>query len=150
MNEFKTAFPSLFTFIQQSKDKAKKDGYIMTLFGRRRYLPEINSDDFKKRASDERKAVNSRIQGSASDLVKLTMLQLVDAIRKQNLDAVILLQIHDELIFEVKNDTNSVEQFIKLICKEMTMIGKILKTKLSIKVKKGLNWSELEEVNIDY
>ena len=148
LREFNEAFPNLEKFIENCKNDAKSDGYIETLFGRRRYLPNINAPENQKRSSDERKAVNSRIQGSASDLVKLTMLKIDEELIKQQIDACILLQIHDELIFQVNDEPECVNKFIKLLIKEMEGCGRILKTKLAIKIKKGKNWSELNEVNI--
>ena len=147
LKEFHKAFPDLESFIEQSKESARKNGYIETLFGRRRYLPNINSSDKKQSAADERKAVNSRIQGSASDLVKLTMLKLDQALDKTKIDAEILLQIHDELIFQVRNDDESLNDFIRLLVREMNSCGSVIKTKLPIKVKKGLNWSDMTEVD---
>jgi len=149
LKEFHEAFPSLNTFIENSKEMARENKYIETLFGRRRYLPQIDSSDGRRRSADERKAVNSRIQGSASDLVKLTMLKLDQALLKTNVDAEILLQIHDELIFQVRDEEENVKQFVRLLIKQMEGCGAVLKTRLSIKVKKGTNWSEMNELNIN-
>ena len=145
LKEFHDAFPNLKSFVEQSKEFARKNGYVETLFGRRRYLPNINSSDKEQSASDERKAVNSRIQGSASDLVKLTMLKLDQALDKTKVDAEILLQIHDELVFQVRNDEQNLNDFTRLLVREMNSCGSVIDTKLPIRVKKGPNWSDMSE-----
>lgn len=105
------------------------------MFGRRRLLPEINSENDSARIGDERKAVNSTIQGSASDLVKLAMLKINQVIYEQELDAEFLLQIHDELIFQIKDDgEESITRFTEILNNEMTSCSKQLNTKFSIKV----------------
>ena len=145
-NEFSDVFPKLMEFVEKRKEDARKDGYITTLFARRRYLSNINSEQSKARAHDERKAVNSSIQGSASDLVKHTMLRIDRAVQRERIECDLLLQIHDELIFQVKDE--HVEQFISLIVDIMRKSGEILKTVLNVKVKKGPSWSECVEVPI--
>ena len=133
--EFYTTFPKLKVFIERCKETARKNGYIETLFGRRRLLPEINSENDSARIGDERKAVNSTIQGSASDLVKLAMLKINQIIYEQELDAEFLLQIHDELIFQIKDDgEESITRFTEILNNEMTSCSKQLNTKFSIKV----------------
>lgn len=131
-------------FVEQRKQDAREAGYITTLFARRRYLPHINSEQKGQRAADERKAVNSSIQGSASDLVKHTMLRIDRAVRRERIECDLLLQIHDELIFQVKNE--QVDEFISLVVDIMRKSGEILKTVLNVKVKKGPSWSECVEV----
>lgn len=149
LNEFHSVFPNLKSFIEQCKEDGRENGYVETLFNRKRILPDINAEDEKIRGYDERKAVNSRIQGSASDLVKLIMLRIDQSIKKEKIEAEILLQVHDELIFQVKDDKEIIKKFVKLVVKEMTGIGDYLKTKFQIKVKEGTNWGEMNEINLE-
>jgi DNA polymerase-1 len=80
---------------------ARNDGYTTTLFGRRRYLPELKSDNFRIRQMGERMALNAPVQGSAADIIKKAMIDLDSAIRAERMASTMLLQIHDELIIEV-------------------------------------------------
>ena len=139
LNEFHATFPALKEFIKQCKQFARENGYAETLFSRRRILGEINSEDERLRSADERKAVNSRIQGSAADLVKLSMLKVNKAIDEdEKIEAEILLQVHDELIYAVKDDEYVKKRFIDLLVKEMTSCSSVLDVKLQIKVQEGM------------
>lgn len=83
---------------------AKKQGYVETLFHRRRYLPEINSKNYNLRSFAERTAMNSPIQGSAADIIKIAMIRMQKMLREKGLRAKMLLQVHDELIFEAPKE----------------------------------------------
>lgn len=83
---------------------AKKQGYVETLFHRRRYLPEINSKNYNLRSFAERTAMNSPIQGSAADIIKIAMIRMQKMLREKGLKAKMLLQVHDELIFEAPKE----------------------------------------------
>lgn len=83
---------------------AKKQGYVETLFHRRRYLPEINSKNYNLRSFAERTAMNSPIQGSAADIIKIAMIRMQKMLREKGLKAQMLLQVHDELIFEAPKE----------------------------------------------
>ena len=83
---------------------AKKQGYVETLFHRRRYLPEINSKNYNLRSFAERTAMNSPIQGSAADIIKIAMKRIKKMLREKGLKAKMLLQVHDELIFEAPKE----------------------------------------------
>jgi len=112
-------------WIEKTKNDAKKDGFITTMLGRRRYLEDINSHDKQKIANAERQAVNSVIQGSAADLMKLSMLKIgsyIMRLSKHNfeksthwVEPKMLLSIHDELLFEVADDKAEIDQFMKAI-----------------------------------
>lgn len=143
LQEFHEAFPKLNPFIKRTKESCEKKGFVETLLGRRRYIPDIKNEDPQIKMYGERKAVNSRIQGSAADLIKLSMLRISLAIERESLDASLLLQIHDELIFEVRDDNAIIDKFVKVLINEMTDYGLILEAKIDIKVKLGSNWSEL-------
>jgi DNA polymerase-1 len=83
-------------------NQARQKGYVETLFGRRRYLSEINSSNFVRRSESERMALNTPIQGTAADIIKIAMLKMDKAIQENHIDARLILQVHDELVFEVK------------------------------------------------
>lgn len=97
-------YPGVRTFIERTRDQARRDGYVETLLGRRRWLPDIQSDNHRLRSLQERIAVNTPIQGTAADLIKLAMLAIDAALRAQDSRARLLLQVHDELVLEVPRD----------------------------------------------
>ena len=85
-------------------EKAKKDGYVETMYGRRRYLPELSTGNHLTRAFGERVARNMPIQGTAADIIKIAMVRVFKRLKEENLDARLILQIHDELIVEAPQD----------------------------------------------
>ena len=97
-------FPGVKAFIDDIIREAKEQGYVETLFHRRRYLPDINSRNFNLRSFAERTAMNTPIQGSAADILKMAMIEMNKRIKEENMKATMLLQVHDELIFEVPED----------------------------------------------
>jgi len=136
-------FKDIARFIKETKAKAKTDGYVETLFGRRRFLPEINSRDAKLRAAAERMAVNMPIQGTAADIVKLAMIEISKLQRegdKRFATCHLLLQVHDELVFEAKNDI--IEEVVPMIKRIMESVVK-LEVPLVVNIKIGQNWGEL-------
>lgn len=118
---------------------AKKDGYVTTVLGRKRYIPEINSKNFNIRSFGERIALNTPIQGSAADIIKLAMIKVYDILKSENLDAKLILQVHDELIVECcKDDETKVAKILK------DTMEQVFKLKLPLKadIGKGGNWYE--------
>ena len=100
--------------MQEIVREAKDTGYVETLFHRRRYLPEINSRNFNLRSFAERTAINSPIQGSAADIIKMAMIQLEKRLKEEKLEAKMLLQVHDELVFEVpENELTQLDALVK-------------------------------------
>ena len=93
-------FPGVKEYIDKIIREAKDQGYVETIFHRRRYLPDINSRNFNLRSFAERTAMNTPIQGSAADIIKVAMIQVAERLKKENLEANMLLQVHDELVFE--------------------------------------------------
>ena len=116
---------------------AKKLGYVTTMFGRRRYLPAIKSSNFHQRGLAERMAMNTPIQGSAADIIKLAMINAEKNL--QGLDSRIILQVHDELVAEVKK--SELEQVEKIIRAAMENVVE-LKIPLVVDVHHGKNWAE--------
>lgn len=128
-------------FIESSIEKARKDGFVTTILGRRRYLPEINSKNMAIRQLAERQAVNTPIQGSASDLIKLAMIDIQRLIDNQKLDSKMIIQVHDELIFDVAEKESG--NFIDLVKHSMESVLK-LDIPIRVSIKKGRNWLEME------
>lgn len=128
------------TFVQQVIADAERDGYVTTLLGRRRYIVAINSKNKTEKAAAERVAVNTPIQGSAADIVKLAMLKLDASLRASNKDARMLLQVHDELIVECAED--DAEAVMDLIRREMESTV-TLRAPLRVGVEKARSWGDM-------
>jgi len=131
-------FPKLREFLARQVEKAKIDGFTTTMFGRRRYLPELASSNFRLRALGERMALNAPIQGSAADIIKKAMID-VDAVLRQEPVGKMLLTVHDELVFEVPAD--QLERARTLIEKTMIQAAN-LRCGLAVDIHTGLNWAE--------
>ena len=127
-------------YIESKKEEARKNGYVITLLNRRRYVPEINSKNKNIREFNERVAVNTPIQGTAADLIKVAMISIEQAFTKNIFQSKMLLQIHDELIFEVQKKELSE---IRLIVKNIMENSLKLTIPLKINLKTGSNWAEL-------
>ena len=121
--------------------KAKQDGYTETLLGRRRYLPDLQSENKFKREIAERAALNAPIQGTAADIIKLAMIRVDSAMKSAKLRSRMLLQIHDELLFEYVDD--ELEKLIELVKAEMGSAYQ-LKVALSVNLGHGKSWHEAE------
>ena len=132
-------YPAVKGFIDSTVLEARMTGYVSTLFGRRRYLPDINSSNFNLRAFAERTAMNTPVQGTAADIIKKAMIQVHDAIREQGLKSRMLLQVHDELIFEVLD--SELEPVKRLVRSAMENTVE-LSVPLSVDIKQGLTWAE--------
>ena len=136
-------YPAVKEYIQQQIAKAQAHGFVTTILGRRRYLPEINNKNQGVRQFAQRQAVNTPIQGSASDLIKLAMIHIHEQINIKKLASQMILQIHDELLFEVvKEEFN---EFTRLVKEKMEQVLK-LNVPISVVMKKGKNWLEMEEI----
>ena len=120
-------------------EQAKRDGYVTTLFGRRRELPELKSSSFNVRSFGERVALNTPIQGTAADIIKLAMIRVDAALRKQKLKARLVLQVHDELIVECP--VKETEQVKKIVTAEMENVVQ-LHVPLLAEAKSGASWYE--------
>lgn len=132
-------------YLEKTKEMAKEHGFVETLFGRRRYFPEIHSTVQPIRASAERMAINHPIQGTAADLLKLAMIEIHKKLPEVSKNTKMILQVHDELVFECpENEVQEVSRFIK---KEMEEIYK-LKVPIQVKVESGKNWGEMEEIRL--
>ena len=137
-------YPRIQEYIDSTKDSARNLGYVETMLGRRRYIPEVNGSNAIIRNAGERMAINMPIQGTAADIVKLAMLRVQRAIEKQELRSKMLLQVHDELIFEVPKD--ELEAMSRLLLEEMPRAldtHNPLIVPLEVDIKTGLNWGDM-------
>ena len=132
-------YPKLKEFIANQIQKARQNGFVETILGRRRYLKDINSNNFVVRGHSERNAVNTPIQGSAADIIKKAMINIDKILSESDLQTKMLLQVHDELLFEVPE--NEVELVSNLIKTEMENAVKTT-VPLLVEVGVGDNWLE--------
>ena len=136
-------YPLVQTFIHDTIEQARAQGYVTTMMGRRRYIKDINSRNRNLRQFAERTAVNSPIQGTAADIIKLAMIHCDKAIEDNRLDAKMLLQVHDELIFEVSREDALGLSLVVRKCME-DALG--LNVPLKVDLKAGFNWQEMEKI----
>ncbi|MGH9485896.1 MAG: DNA polymerase, partial [Terriglobales bacterium] len=127
-------------YMQQTRVDAAELGYVCTLLNRRRYIPDIHAANYQLRSAAERMAINMPIQGTAADIIKLAMIRLHADMRAQKLRSRMLLQVHDELVFEVPED--ELEALAHLT--RETMEGSLkLAVPLTVELKKGRTWGEM-------
>jgi DNA polymerase-1 len=119
--------------------QARRDGYVSTLLQRRRYLPDINASNFNLRSFAERTAMNTPIQGSAADIIKLAMVQMAERLKAERMRSRLLLQVHDELVFEVPEE--ELEKMKSLVPSVMEHAIR-LDVPLKADVQYGTNWYE--------
>ncbi|OOF84765.1 DNA polymerase I [Rodentibacter ratti] len=131
-------YPGVQTFMQDIREKAKAQGYVETLFGRRLYLPDIHSSNTMRRKGAERVAINAPMQGTAADIIKRAMIKLDELVRHDP-DIDMIMQVHDELVFEVRSE--KVEFFSKLIKQNMETAAELV-VPLIVDVGVGKNWDE--------
>jgi DNA polymerase-1 len=133
-------YPGVAEYLKEQIKKAETDGFVTTLLGRRRYIPEINNKNQAIRQFAQRQAVNAPIQGSASDLIKMAMIQIQQKISAGDLKTKMILQIHDELLFDVpKNETQPFAGLVRK-CMEHCLV---LDVPIGVDIKIGKNWSQM-------
>ncbi|MCX6743690.1 MAG: DNA polymerase I, partial [Candidatus Parcubacteria bacterium] len=141
IDKYFEAFPNIKKYIEETKEFARDKGYVETLFGRRRYLPDIHSGVPNIAAAAERMAINMPIQGTAADLIKMAMIKIHSKLSQISPKSRMILQVHDELVFEVPDkETAKVADFVK---KEMEDVYKF-KCPIKVDVEVGDNWGELK------
>ena len=131
-------YPGVQTFMHDIREKAKAQGYVETLFGRRLYLPDINSSNGMRRKAAERVAINAPMQGTAADIIKRAMIQL-DQTLQNDPDIAMIMQVHDELVFEVRSE--KVAFYSELIKTKMESAADLV-VPLIVEVGQGTNWDE--------
>jgi len=133
-------YPKVREFIDSQINKARNEGFVTTLMGRRRYIPEINSKNMGIRQFAERQAVNTPIQGTASDLIKLAMVKISEQLKIGGLKSEMILQIHDELVFDLP--VCELDVLTRLVKEKMEQVRK-LDVPIKIDMKKGKNWLDM-------
>ena len=132
-------FPAISSYIEDTLTAARETGYVETIFGRRRYLPDINSKNGTVRALAERNAINAPIQGTSADIIKLAMINVDKRLRQEGLQSRMVLQIHDELVFDAIKE--EVETLCKIVKEEMENVT-ALSVPLTVECNYGSNWLE--------
>jgi len=139
MDEYFEQFGGIRDYLYAVVDEARKDGYTQTVLGRRRYLPDLTSDNRQRREMAERMALNAPIQGSAADVIKVAMLRVDQALQEEGLGSRMLLQVHDELVFEVA--PGELDRLRELVTR--TMRGAFdLRVPLEVSLGTGRSWAE--------
>jgi len=149
IEKYFSRYPKIRDFIEQTKEESARDGYVKTLFGRRRYIPEVQSQNATQREAGFRAAVNTRIQGTAADIIKLAMIKAHHLQKSGELPALMLLQVHDELVFEVEKD--NLETAAKVVRQTMEQAAEgwvDFSVSLETDIKAGPNWLDMEPVEI--
>ena len=141
MENYFARFGGVKQYLDEVVDKARHDGFTSTVFGRRRYLPELNSDNRVARENAERAALNAPIQGTAADIIKVAMIRVDDALREAKLRSRVLLQVHDELVVEIAQ--GELEQVRELVEREMDQ-AITLTVPLEVSTGSGTNWQAAE------
>ena len=134
-------YPGVRQYLDDTKAKARRDGYVETLLGRRRYIPDINSANRQVREAAERMAINMPVQGTSADIIKVAMINLYREMAKLGLRSKMLLQVHDELVFEVPDDEMPV--MLKLVPDVMCCAVK-LDVPIKVDTKVGKNWGDMK------
>ena len=143
IEQYFVRFPKVYEYMEEIKEFARSHGYVETMFGRRRYLPDVNSSTPQLRAAAERMAQNHPIQGSLADIVKMAMVKIQEDLVFPEQKVRLLLQIHDELLFEivdgiVEKTSRSVKELLENVWR--------LEVPLQVDVKKGKNWNGVEKL----
>jgi DNA polymerase-1 len=139
ISRYFTRFPKVQSYINGTLDAARRTGYVSSLLGRRRYLPDLNSRNQNIRGNAERQATNMPIQGTAADMIKIAMIRIDNELRKRKLRTEMLLQVHDELVFEVPRDeTEIVSELVVRNMKEAMPLS----VPVEVEVGQGNDWLE--------
>ena len=132
-------YPGVLRYMEETKEFARENGYVETLFGRRLYLPEINARNGMRRQGAERTAINAPMQGTAADIIKKAMIQVDQWLQESSIDALVIMQVHDELVLEVAED--QVEALAEGIAEQMSSAAE-LSVPLLVEAGTGDNWDE--------
>lgn len=134
-----TTFPGIRNYLDRMVESAKETGYAVTMFGRRRPVPELASGNYMQRSFGERIAMNSPIQGTAADIIKIAMIRMYRRLRAEGLRSKLILQVHDELLIETAED--EVDR-VKIILGEEMRHAADLAVDLEVDMNAGENWYE--------
>ncbi len=142
IDSYLATYPQVDQFMRQTIEDAKEKGYVTTLFNRRRYLPELASSNHMLKAFGERVARNAPIQGTAADIIKIAMINVSSRLKAENLDAKLILQVHDELIIECKEE---IKEKVSALLKEEMEKAATMRVNLTADVSMGSSWYEAKE-----
>jgi len=142
IDRYFTRYPKVLAYMDNTRKQAHEQGYVETLWGRRLYLPDINSSQAMRQKAAERAAINAPLQGSAADIIKMAMINLDDWLTKNKVDARMIMQVHDELVFEVAD--HEVERVLAAVKEYMTKVIP-LSVPLTISIGSGDNWDAAQE-----
>lgn len=145
IEEYFARYPGIEKFMQKTLAECRRNGYVSTILGRRRAIDGIRPDAGRQRNMAERTAINTVIQGSAADLIKQSMVEIYRRMRREELSARMLLQIHDELVFEAPRE--ELDYLAEMVSEEMAG-GDLLGVPLKVDVKTGYNWAEVKPYKI--
>lgn len=137
INDYLNHYPKVNEFMDKTVDDGKKNGYVTTIFGRRRYIPELSASNKMLQAFGKRAAMNAPIQGAAADIIKIAMVKVYQRLKSENIDAKLILQVHDELIIEV---TEEDKEKAKIILGEEMTNAVQLKVPMVADVNEGKSW----------
>ena len=139
IDSYFSRYPKVLDYMEQTKEQASKLGYVETVFGRRLYLPEINAKQVMRRQAAERTAINAPMQGTAADIIKKAMLKVDGWLERNNVDCRMIMQVHDELVFEVaESDIDEVESEVENLMSQSASLD----VPLTVSVGRGDNWEE--------
>lgn len=139
INKYFETYPGVKDYMDKEIDEAKKNGYVKTIMNRKRVIEELKSSNYMVRSMGERMALNTPVQGSASDILKKAMVEINNIFEKENIKSKMLLQVHDELIFNVYND--EIDKVKDIVYNTMTKVFE-LKVPLDVDIELGNNWYE--------
>ncbi len=139
INRYFATYPGIKTYLDHNVEFAKENGYVSTLYGRVRPIPEIHSSNFMQRSFGERVAMNSAIQGTAADIIKIAMINVSNRLKEEKLKSRLILQIHDELLIETAED--EVDKIYQILTEEMMGAADML-VPLKIEISQGKTWYE--------
>lgn len=139
ITDYFAGFPKISQYLLDTMEFARQNGYVETLLGRRRYIKDINSANAILRKAAERNAINAPIQGTAADMIKIAMVNLAREIKEQQLDCKMVLQVHDELVFEVrKSDVERIKNTVRKIMSSALQLS----VPLDVDINEGVSWFE--------
>lgn len=136
-------FPGIRAYMDETKESCRKNGYVTTLFGRKMYYPDIKASNASVRAFNERAAINARLQGTAADIIRRAMIRMEDALTEKKLSAQMLLQVHDELIFEVPDaEVEATLPVVQHVMQDAPFPAVLLSLPLHVDARAANNWDE--------
>ena len=140
INLYFSKYPKVREYMEKTRVTAKEKGFVETVYGRRLYLPNIESKQAKLRQYAERAAINAPMQGTAADIIKIAMINTFNWLNEKNIPALLIMQVHDELVFEVESE--AVSQITEELNSLMVVSGDELDVPLEVTIGTGFNWDE--------